>query len=506
MASLALLLTPCLVSPPTVLVIGGGPAGHFAAIRAATATAAGDDEADALALPSAQRPRVVLLEASETLLAKVRVSGGGRCNVCHDELKDTRELAAMYPRGDRLQLGALTRFGAREAADWFRGWGVTLKTEADGRMFPTTDNSQTIVDALCDASHDAGVAVHRRCKCVDVAPVDAAVEGGGDRYVVTYREGRGAETKVSCRSVVFATGGSKEGHALISRLGVPIVAPVPSLFTLRVASGGVTSGLAGVSVPSACIRLTPQAQGDGGEDRGTAATSEAPSGGARRRRRSPESFEADGPLLVTHRGVSGPAILRLSAFAARALASSSYSGNLCINWAGRLSLEEARRACESMRARAPRRAIVNAPPLALPKRLWSAVATEALQRAPGGSGDSAEQPAPLSWAQLNKAQARELASGLTATLLQITGKDTNKDEFVTAGGVDLKAVDPRSYECRLLEGIFFAGEVLDVDGVTGGHNFQNAWTSGWLAGSAAARDAAAQLRDTMVVAVEDKYE
>ena len=463
-----------------IVVIGGGAAGYFAAIRAATAFQE-SDPADAAPSPS-HSPQVLLLEQANAVLTKVSISGGGRCNVCHDESKDVRFLAASYPRGNFLQLGALNRFGASDAANWFRDHGVPLKTEQDGRMFPTSDTSKSIVDALTTASSEAGVTVLRRSKVVSIVQDN----NGTDRFRISCQTmGENATTReYACRSVVVATGGNALTLELLSKLGIPIVPPVPSLFTLRVNSNSVINGLAGVSVQSVNLRLIVHGQG--------AANSQS-------RRRTNKHldaavFESSGPLLITHRGVSGPAVLRVSAFGARALAASSYVAECEINWC-ELTMDQAQRACENMRSRASKRTMANVPPLPLPKRLWMAIVKEALapssereESSPSSEREQLSQTA-QKWAQLSKKQARKLAKGLTACRLKVNGKDTNKEEFVTAGGVDLKGIDCKSYESVKIAGLFFAGEVLDVDGITGGFNFQNAWTSGWLAGSAAAADA-----------------
>ena len=512
------------IRPAQLVVVGGGAAGFFGAIRAASLA------------PSL---RVLLLEASPRCLTKVSISGGGRCNVCHDETKEVRQLASGYPRGERAMLGTFTkRFGAKDAAAWFRARGVELKTEADGRMFPTTDDSATIVNALSDAARKAGVEVLTRCKVTKVHRLgdgddddgDGEDGGGGttERFEVCYTADGGSEV-VRCRSLLFATGGSREGHRLLSDLGVRIVPPVPSLFTLDLAPNHVTSGLAGISVPEAAVRLrwlpnepagaeggveaeveakaeaeagvhsdalAADARGSGSGSSGsgggettaattTTTTTAASSGGRKHgggRRKgggAGAAFEATGPVLITHKGLSGPACLRLSAFAARELAEHQYRAEVSVSWAPHLNEEQAVEELRGFGARAPNKALGSYCPVGLPKRLWANLVTSA-------GVDPAK-----TWAQLPKVELRRVAQAIVASKLRGVGKSTNKDEFVTAGGADLSQLHAHSFECKEPPGLFLAGEVLDVDGITGGYNFLNAWATSWCAGTEIARDVGA---------------
>jgi len=400
-----------------IAVIGGGAAGFFAAIRAA--------EVD----PSAE---VTILEATEHPLAKVRVSGGGRCNVTHACL-EPRELVQRYPRGSRELIGPFSRFGPRETIAWFAERGVELKTESDGRMFPVTDASTTIIDCLHRAAGTAGVRLRSRHGVRAITP-----EGFGG-YTLTL-SGGGTMT-VDC--VLLATGGTKgtTGAALAEKLGHTIEPQVPSLFTFHI-DDPLLKGLEGLAAPAASVQVP-----------GT-------------------KLQAVGPVLVTHWGLSGPAILRLSAWGARELHEADYTFALRLNWSQATTPAQAAAALAELRTSQARKQVVSINPYGLPARLW-----ERLVPAAG-------VPAGATWAGLSKAQAEALAAQVTATSFAVKGKSMNKEEFVTCGGVRLREVDFRTMESRVSPGLFFAGEVLDIDGITGGFNFQAAWTTGWLAGTA----------------------
>ena len=403
-----------------ILVIGGGAAGYFGAIAAAEA-----------------RPgtRVLLLEKGPLPLAKVRISGGGRCNVTH-ACFDPRALSARYPRGARPLLAAFARFQPTDTVRWFEGRGVALKTEADGRMFPTTDQSETIIGCLQTAAQIAGVEVRVRSGVTALGPAESGLWEA--------RLSTGAA--VRARSVLVATGGCKPGGPMdwLAALGHEIVAPVPSLFTFHLEAEWVRA-LAGLSVPSAEISIP-----------GT-------------------TLKETGPVLFTHWGLSGPGILRLSAWGARELAALSYCFPLRMCWCPRLNAEQLQAQLQSARAAQQAKSVANTPLFGLPARLWEALV--------GRSGIGPE----TRWNQLPKPLAQALGEKLLRTELAVTGKSMNKDEFVTCGGVSLREVDFRTLQSRLHRGLYFAGEVLDLDGITGGFNFQAAWTTGWLAGRAMAR-------------------
>ena len=454
-----------------VVVVGGGAAGLMSAISAARSQAT-----------------VILLESGTTPLRKVRISGGGRCNVMHDastwDNRDGRSLLMQrYPRGAAELTGALTkRFSPLDTAAWFEAEGVELKCEADGRVFPSTDDSATIVDALLGAADRAGVQLKLGAR---VARVAESTEAGG--FVVSLKGQDGTLDALRSRALVLATGSAS--HDLAAALGHEIATLTPSLFSFRLPPGGMLdASLAGVSVPDVELTLVPAPAPST-----TADPSPQPAGRARRRARTPRgrTISARGPLLVTHRGVSGPAALKLSAFGALELSACGYRGHLKLNLVPERSRAEVVEALAAFRARTPLKAVANANPFALPKRLWAALvvgpsAASAASDAPADA-DAAHAVDPATpWQQLSKRDLRALEARTCCMLLPFSGKDSNKDEFVTAGGVDWAGVDATRMESKHVRGLFFAGEVLNVDGVTGGHNFQSCWTTGWVSGSAAA--------------------
>ncbi|HVS51692.1 MAG TPA: NAD(P)/FAD-dependent oxidoreductase [Opitutaceae bacterium] len=411
-----------MAAPTSVVVIGGGAAGFFAAIACAEKLGAAG--------------RVTIHETTAHPLAKVRVSGGGRCNVTH-ACFEPRELVKRYPRGARELLGAFHRWQPRDMVAWFAARGVELKTEADGRMFPVTDDSATIVDCLQRAAEQAGVQLRTS---LGVRKVERA---GEKCFWLTLTDGTG----VRAERVLVATGGNKSsvGLAIAQALGHTIEPPVPSLFTFHIDDARLV-GLSGVAVESAAVSVP-----------GT-------------------KLRTDGPLLITHWGLSGPAVLKLSAWGARELAAVNYEFPLVVNWVGAHTRDSLMREFGSVREKNPRKQIATWSPLAMPQRLWERLVTAA--------GLATTTP----WAQASNTALGALATQLTAAEFRVVGKSMFKEEFVTCGGVRLSEVDFRTMESRVCPGLHFAGEVLDLDGVTGGFNFQAAWTTGWLAGQAMAEE------------------
>ncbi len=401
-----------------VIVVGGGAAGIFAAIACAEAS------------PGA---RVTVLEQSARLLGKVRISGGGRCNVTN-ACDDPSQLSEFYPRGGSALLGPFHRFRSGDTIRWFQNRGVALKTEPDGRVFPGTDSSGTIVDCLLRAARDAGVRLLTGCRVAGAARTE-------DGFELTMGLGR----TLPAERLLLATGGCRGPGAggLAVQLGHSLLPPVPSLFSFHIAAAWLRA-LAGISLGE--VELS------------------APSLSLRQR----------GPVLLTHEGLSGPAVLRLSAWGARAMRESGYRFPLRVNWAADRSPEQWDALFGASRAAHPARRIANTPLPPLPARLWEALVSE--------SGVARE----IRWAELSATRRRRLIQSLRATELEVTGKSLNQDEFVTCGGVPLREVDFRGMESRLTPGLHLAGELLDIDGVTGGFNFQAAWTTGWLAGNAMA--------------------
>jgi len=397
-----------------VIVIGGGAAGFFGAIAAAEN---GHD--------------VTILESASSVLAKVRVSGGGRCNLTHSCF-EPRELVNSYPRGRKALRGPFTRFQPSDTVSWFESRGVQTKTESDGRMFPTTDDSATIIDCLQGAAENAGVVIRLRANVSTIQKTDSI-------FFVTLQSGESMQAD----RILLATGGSRAGFELTSDLGHQIVPPVPSLFTFKVHDPRIAD-LPGVAVEHVDCQLVTDSK----------------------------TFSQSGPILVTHWGLSGPAVLKLSAWAARELHDSNYHAKLRINWLSGSSADQIRAQLNSFKAAHPKKTVDVACPWQLPKRLWKSLVdhTIGLQ--------------PVRWAELSKKATQALVAELSAGEFQVAGKGVFKEEFVTCGGVDLKEVDFRTMESRVSPGLYFAGEVLDIDGITGGFNFQNAWTTAWIAGNA----------------------
>ena len=401
------------------MVVGGGAAGFFAAIVCAEAA------------PDAT---VTLLEKGLQFLGKVRISGGGRCNVTH-ACFEPGELASRYPRGGRALIGPFQRFQASDTVAWFEGRGVRLKTESDGRMFPTTDLSQTIIDCLQHAAQKAGVQLRAHC---GVERLVRRPEGGFDLTVSS------GET-LGCDRLLLATGGCRaaaQGQLAVT-LGHTLEPPMPSLFTFHIETPWLRE-LAGVSLASA--------------------EASVPGTGLREQ----------GALLVTHWGLSGPVILRLSAWGARKLHALDYRFPLLVNWLPQLAPSALAGALQDLRETRGAKRVVNTPLPPLSARLWEQLVLAA------GVGREAR------WSAVTRAQQHRLGRQLARTEFAVTGKSLNKEEFVTCGGVRLDEVNFKTMESRLCPGLYFAGELLDIDGITGGFNFQAAWTTGWIAGQAMA--------------------
>ncbi|MBU8870933.1 MAG: NAD(P)/FAD-dependent oxidoreductase [Gemmatimonadales bacterium] len=414
-----------------IIVIGGGPAGFFAA------TAAREANPD--------KP-VVILEKQDRVLRKVAISGGGRCNLTH-YCENARELATHYPRGGRELIGPFTHWGVADTIDWFAGRGVRLKTEPDGRMFPESNSSATIVDCLGSTARVAGIDVLTR------HPVAGIVRRKSGGFLVELADG----TSLECDQVLIATGGrtespvenrSVDGYTLARSLGHDLIQPVPSLFTFKVEDSRWTE-MAGLAVENAKIRAV-------GPD--------LPAKG----------FSAEGPLLLTHWGLSGPAVLKLSAIGARRFHEIGYRFELGIDWLPDRKQPAIEADLQDWAHRNGKKSMISGGPENLPRRLWQAL----LQ--------VAGIPENSKWAELSRKHRNLLGGLLKNTTMPITGKATNKEEFVTCGGVPLSEVDLRTMASRVCPGLFLAGEVLDIDGLTGGFNFQAAWTTGRLAGIAMA--------------------
>lgn len=396
----------------TVIVAGGGAAGFFGAIACAR-----------------QHPerKVVLIEKTRQLLSKVRISGGGRCNVTH-ACFDPALLIKHYPRGGQELRGPFSRFQPLDTIEWFESRGVKLKTEEDGRMFPLSEQSETIIHCLLQEAKSAGVEIR--------------LEHGIQRIVkrdVGFQLELSSGQLCACEALLLATGSAPKIYPMLQELGHQIVPLVPSLFTFNTPESPFLE-LAGVSVTPVSVHL--------------------PAFG----------LEQTGPLLFTHWGLSGPAVLKLSAWGARELHVVDYQTSVIINWLPIYNEEELRLRLLLLKKGQPARCISSEAIDGIPKQLWKKLVMHA------------EIPAEMRWAGLPNKQLEALLSHLRSTTLSIQGKTTYKQEFVTCGGVALEEVNFRTMESRVCPGLFFAGEILNIDGVTGGFNFQNAWTTGWIAG------------------------
>ena len=411
-----------------LIVIGGGAAGIFCAVNAAR-----------------MGLQVVVLEKTGKLLGKVKVSGGGRCNVTH-ACFDIGEMAAKYPRGGHFVRKTFHRWFTADTIGWFAERGVELKTEEDGRMFPVSDSSQTVIECLLREAGKYSVDIRMHAEVKEVRPSgdekvkEMALPGEG--FVVRLADG----SEITGDQVCVACGGYPKGAMFewIRTLGHGIEEPVPSLFTFNLPGDAITK-LMGVSVGEAHVKIR----------------------GSR--------LVEKGPLLITHWGLSGPAVLRLSAWGARELAEMGYQFSIVVNWVPEYNEQELRQRLQGLRFEWGARKLGSGSPFGLPRRLWEHWL------------DSSGIARDIRWADLSARDQNRLGGLLGAAIFTVRGKTTFKEEFVTAGGVRLAEVDPGTCQSRKKPGLFFAGEILDVDGITGGFNFQHAWTSGWIVADSVAR-------------------
>jgi predicted Rossmann fold flavoprotein len=402
-----------------ILIIGGGASGFMAAITAAES------------FPNSQ---ITILEKNKTVLNKVRISGGGRCNVTHQP-SDARHFIKNYPRGEKFLRPLLNTFNAQSTIDWFAKRGVKLRLEADGRMFPESNSSHTIVECLLRCTKNLNIKVQTS---TDVKHF-SVIESENQRF---FSVALNNEEKIQCDRLLIATGGypKPSGFEWISAHAHEIVDPLPSLFTFNTPQSYLLS-LAGVSVPKATVKIS-----------GT-------------------KHVWEGPLLVTHWGFSGPAVLKLSAWAARDLAEKNYHFECRINWAPEFNEEKVRLLFLQEKVKSPKQQISSHARFDLPLRLWKALVAQA------------GIPADLKWADASNKHLNKLNELITNATFAVAGKTTFKEEFVTCGGVVLSNINPQTLESKQIKGLFFSGEVLDVDGITGGFNFQNAWTTGYIVGN-----------------------
>jgi predicted Rossmann fold flavoprotein len=403
-----------------IIVVGGGAAGFFCAIQIATLHPSWD---------------ISILEKSNKILSKVKVSGGGRCNVTH-ACPDVEVLLKKYPRGARFLKKSFYQFATKNTIQWFANNGVPLHTEKDGRMFPVTNNSETIVDCFLQKVHQYGIKVLTGQEVINVEKLNNEKEAS---LVITLAN----QNKITADAICMATGGMSsfdkmDKLAWLKNFGHSIVPPVPSLFTFNLVDKKITT-LMGVAVDQANI----QWKGN--------------------------KIIEKGPLLITHWGISGPAAIKLSAWCARELANDNYEGAIIINWTPEYNEATLKMEWINLRMDLGRREMGSKNPFNLPQRLWQFLLQEA------------DILSTTKWADLKSTQQQLLIQSLTKTTLQVKGKTTFKEEFVTCGGVELAEIDANTMESKLVPGLHFAGEMMDIDGITGGFNFQHAWTSGWIA-------------------------
>ncbi len=401
-----------------LIVIGGGAAGFFCAVNAARMN------------PLLQ---VTIVEKSSNLLSKVKVSGGGRCNVTH-HCFSIAGMIKKYPRGNSFLKKAFHHFFTTDTIEWFKERGVELKTESDRRMFPTTDSSQTIIDCLMKDANKYGVGILMNREAEQLT-----IDNG--QWIIAFKNNE----RIQCDYVCIASGGYPKAIQFewLKKLGHTIEEPVPSLFTFNMPGNSITE-LMGVVADNATVKIN-----------GT-------------------KLSSQGPLLITHWGMSGPAILKLSSFAARELAVANWHFTISVNWAGDYNENTARGKLQNMRFEMAARKIINTNPFNLPQRLWQYLLNQS---------DIKED---TRWADLPAREQNKLIKNICTQEFEVKGKTTFKEEFVTAGGISLNEIDYNTMQSKIVPHLFFAGEVINVDGVTGGFNFQNAWTTGWIAAKAIA--------------------
>lgn len=418
-----------------IVVIGGGAAGFFAAIHASETKVSSDDEASAESSAKASKVtrRIVILEKTNKLLSKVKISGGGRCNVTHD-CDYPNQLVKFYPRGEKTLKKSFSKFDVNDTRRWFEQRGVELKTEADGRVFPVTDSSQTIIDCLMKEVNEKGIEIRTKAEVTELKPLQEGFE-------LKLKSG---ETLKADKVIVTVGGYPKsESYQWLRNLGLKIVEPVPSLFTFNVPDSDMKD-LQGLSVENGMVSVPGS------------------------------KWKDEGPILITHWGFSAPAVIKLSAWAAIDFHSRQYRFPIQINWTGQ-SEDVVRSALQEMRKNHPIKQVSSNPLFDIPKRLWERLCQKT------------EIAETLRYADFPAKTMNRFIEILVRCPYQVDGKTTFKEEFVTAGGVDLSEVDLSTFESKKHPGLFFAGEILNADGVTGGYNFQHAWTSGYLAGIGAGK-------------------
>lgn len=397
-----------------IIIVGGGAAGFFTAINIAEKN---------------KNLKIAILERGKEVLSKVRISGGGRCNVTHACFVPN-DLVKFYPRGEKELRGPFHQFCSGDTIEWFQKHGVELKIEEDGRMFPVSNSSQTIIDCFIESTNKLGIQV---------------LTGQSVQSIFQTEEFWKVETNketFACQKLIIAAGSNPKIWELLSGLGHKIVPPVPSLFTFNIKDTRIKDLMGLSAIATVKIKDT--------------------------------KLSATGPLLITHWGMSGPGILRLSAWGARILSDKNYQFTIIVNWLNEIDFEEAIATIKHLKNEHSKKTIIKKSPFDFPNRLWESLVLAA---------DITEE---TKWADLTKKQIHSLAEQLTNGSFQVNGKSTFKEEFVTAGGVDLKEINFKTMESKIVPNVFLAGEVLNIDAITGGFNFQNAWTNGFIIADAIA--------------------
>lgn len=391
-----------------ILIVGGGAAGFFAAINSAEKN---------------PKLKIAILERGKEVLSKVRISGGGRCNVTH-HCFDVAQLVKFYPRGEKELRSPFSVFSPKDTIAWFEKHNVKLKTEDDNRMFPVTDSSQTIIDCFLEATQKLKIDVLTSQSLQSVFKSEEfwKVETQSEKY--------------TCEHLVFTTGSNPKMWELLSGLGHQIISPVPSLFTFNIKDNRIKD-LMGLSTP-ATVKINQS------------------------------KLQESGALLITHWGLSGPAVLKLSAWGARELFDKNYQFQISVNWLDYFSFEQCIEELKKVKSSESKKLVRNRKAFDIPTRLWENLVV------------ASEIPDDLKWADVSKKQLNNLANQLTNCQFQVNGKSTFKEEFVTAGGINLKEVNFKTMESKLHKNLYFAGEILNIDAITGGFNFQNAWAGGYI--------------------------
>lgn len=391
-----------------IIIVGGGAAGFFTAINIVERNS---------------KLKVAILERGSEVLTKVRISGGGRCNVTH-ACFEPNELVKFYPRGEKELRGPFHQFCSGDTIEWFEKHGVELKIEDDGRMFPVSNSSQTIIDCFLKATAKLGITVLTGQSVQSIYKKENfwKVETQNQNYIAD--------------KLVLATGSNPKIWEMLQTFGHAIVSPVPSLFTFNIKDPRIKE------LPGVAAQATVKVKST--------------------------KLESTGPLLITHWGMSGPAILKLSAWGARILHDKNYQFTIFVNWLNDVDTEDAEKILKELKQEHAKKAVSKKSPFDFPNRLWESLVL------------ASTIEAETKWADLSKIQLRNLANQLTNGTFQVNGKSTFKEEFVTAGGIDLKEINFKTMESKLHEKLYFAGEIVNIDAITGGFNFQNAWTSGFI--------------------------